>query len=518
MFDADGRNSVQQSQYLMPPPFRWRISERQAWYGIGILLGLLILTRFIAPWPSGLWLDETTTHWLSKEGPSKIISRGAQWGNDEPLLYGLIAWLAEAIGGVNEIAIRTPSVIAMALAVWVVYLLGKRLIDRDAGIIAAIIFICLPNVMFAAIDARPYACGLLALAAAALFLIRWLDGGPAWNVFLAAFIGASVPYFQFLLIVGLGPICLYALLRAKDLNPSRRWIGVAALLLLAALVAPLGVQLLWLTANAAKISFADAPTRSSLFEFLLPLPYVPAMLFFPALIGFRVLTPDPDRPRTSATTVIFLIVWALTPILGFYEISRLTPVVVFVPRYLLPAAPGMALTAAWVLRGLGPRTGRLLAICPLLLFSLRDPRHVFHEERLREALARVRAEAAANPSLPIVIQSGFTESRDPLREPDLRNRESYLMSPLSFYPVVGKIIPIPVEATGSHDPLVAEYMQRSGISSELQNSREFLLLERPQSDFETWPKGRVPGVWTAESLGDFPEYGLYRYRRVPAPN
>ena len=56
-----------------------------------------------------------------------------------PPTYFMIAWVARRVGGISEIALRVPSVIAMALATYLLYRLGRRLFDAETGLIAAVV-------------------------------------------------------------------------------------------------------------------------------------------------------------------------------------------------------------------------------------------------------------------------------------------------------------------------------------------------------------------------------------------
>jgi len=51
-------------------------------------------------------------------------------------------WLVVGLGGAREIVLRLPSVIAAAGAALLLYRLGTRLVDREAGLLAATAFAC----------------------------------------------------------------------------------------------------------------------------------------------------------------------------------------------------------------------------------------------------------------------------------------------------------------------------------------------------------------------------------------
>ena len=86
-------------------------------------------------------------------------------------------------------------------AVYLLYLAARELFDRDLAIVAAIVFCLHPvSVAFEAIDARPYAFGVLATNAAILTLLRLRHNDSNWMAALFGFAAASVIWFQFLYI------------------------------------------------------------------------------------------------------------------------------------------------------------------------------------------------------------------------------------------------------------------------------------------------------------------------------
>lgn len=481
---------------------------RQAWLCAGGLLFVIVLTRWILPLNSGLWLDETATHWIVKEGPSQIAARCAQWGKDESVLYAWIAWGAEALGGPNEFALRFPSVVAMAMATFLLYKLASRLMDHEAGILASVSFLSLHTVAFAAIDARPYACGLLTLIGSAFLLVKWLDYGPLWLAVVASVFAAATIYFHPLYSVALIPLATYAVLRLRTLGPVRQAAAAGVAFLTMVLVLPLVGQFFWLMNNASKVSFVSTPNVGDLMAQLVRIEFVPAIIFGFGLVRLALLTLDSKRAATPAATLCLILTWWLVPLLTLFLISYFTSAKVFVPRYVLSAAPGFALTFAWILRGFRPAVSRVVVLCILLLASVGKFSHPVHGDELRRALSQVRA-LMHEREMPLMIASGYLESMDPARSGDL-TPDSYLFSPLSMYPVMGNVIPIPASVNA-----YSEQYTESAVSNKLRTADEFLLLIRAGSNVATWLTARLhSNGWTAARVGDFTDWELYRFRRA----
>src|SRR6266446_2076140 len=81
-----------------------------------------IARLWIVPINSSLWLDETGTVWVISGGFSEIIHRATVF--PQSILYCLILWVATSLGGLNEVTLRIPSLIAMSAATTLLYRLG----------------------------------------------------------------------------------------------------------------------------------------------------------------------------------------------------------------------------------------------------------------------------------------------------------------------------------------------------------------------------------------------------------
>ena len=87
-------------------------------------------------------------------------------------LYYLLLWPVAAVVGTGPLALRLPSVLAMAAAALGIGAIGRRLVSPRAGLYAGLVFAVLPAVTQQAHDARPYAMVMAAAVFASLQLIR----------------------------------------------------------------------------------------------------------------------------------------------------------------------------------------------------------------------------------------------------------------------------------------------------------------------------------------------------------
>ena len=129
------------------------------------------------------WGDETdTVSAVSRSVPQLVRLLGhidAVHG-----LYYLLLWPVATVAGTGELAMRLPSVLAMAGAAAGVSVIARRLAGRRAGLYAGLVFAVLPTVSLQGQDARPYAVVTAAAVLASYLLIRaagdprarWLAG------------------------------------------------------------------------------------------------------------------------------------------------------------------------------------------------------------------------------------------------------------------------------------------------------------------------------------------------------
>jgi len=368
------------------------------------------------PIRSGLWEDEAATFWVVKDGLPEAALRSWTWSG-QSVLYYATAWLGRHLAPFLglEISLRLPSLVAMAAAAWLLYLVGRRLAGPAVGAVAVLAFLCLPEVAFAAIDARPYALALALLLASTLFLIRWVDGGRARDAALYVATAALVVYAHYLFALALLPHAVYAARRSRAL--AGLWTAVGALCL------PLAGQVLYFYRTRHTHSFAQSPAVESYFMAIVP-PALAGAVFLAVILR----RPKPDVPSLPWS---FLFAWLMVPTTLVFLLSLFTEVKLFVPRYLLGCAPAAALLAAWaIVRCSAVRAARAVLLVALALHIWKQgPTH--GGEEWRGAMRALAAEA--KPGDKLLIATGFIEgSGAAMQDPLLRD---VLFAPQIAYPV-----------------------------------------------------------------------------------
>jgi mannosyltransferase len=334
------------------PPWR----RRAAHWGVRLYwLWPVLLTLAVGGYGLGapsLWADELATWGAVRIGWRPLYQL---LHNVDAVVgpYFVVEKVWVGIAGDSPVAMRAPSLVAMAATAGLLALLGRRLGGRWVGLLAGGLFAVVPAVSRYGQEARPYAFSIFFAVLATLLLLRWLDrpaDGPAagWGLglaYAAAIVGLGA--FQLLAVVLLAGHAVAALLYRRPW----RWALFAALGLL-----PL-LPLAWLGyRQRGQISWID----ESAFRGLLAVPdtIFAAGIVGGVLIGLSILVVS-KRQSTLA-----LLAWGVVPAVLLFVVGKVAHV--FYARYLLYTMPAWPVLAAAALA----RTARWRAIAAVLLVAL----------------------------------------------------------------------------------------------------------------------------------------------------
>jgi mannosyltransferase len=471
----------------------------------GILLAIAVFDLWILPIRSSFWLDETGTFWVIKDGVGNLLHRSIDWAGQSPLYY-LTAWLALAIGGQREWALRLPSLMALIIAAWLLYKLAARLFDPESARLTLLCFACSGPVAFAASDARPYALGLCLLNGSAWLLVRWLDTGAARYAAGSVLLLALTIYAHYLFGPVLAVLGIYALLRALSEKTIKVWAVPAVFIAAGVLMLPLVSQLRHFYQGRAVHSFSGAPQFSDLFSSIAP-PALAGSLAVGLLLA-RLTSPEVGRgPAPRRDSVLLAAGWALMPPLILFAVSVLSPAKLFVPRYYISCTPGLCLLAGWMVRSFVAASGQRMVATVLVVAAILNFGTTQHGvEDWSGAMRKVRSEASSD--MPVLVASGFIEAADPKALGDPRLRD-VLFAPQEMYPPGGKLIRLPYRL----DAESAKYIE--GVLPEIERQNRFVLVTRFEGlTFEPWLRGRLaPLGFRSEPLGHFGALGIFRFSR-----
>ncbi|MEU5565942.1 glycosyltransferase family 39 protein [Micromonospora musae] len=192
-----------------------------------------------------LWRDELAT-WNAAGRSVRDLVRLA--GNIDaatgPYYLFMHGWTA--LAGDSIVALRLPSVLAMAGTAALTALLGRRLAGGRAGLLAGLLFALLPGTSRYAQEARPYALASLFAVLATLLLVDALrrSGWGRWIGYAAALAALGLTHLIALTLLAAHAVAVLATHRAglpAGGGDRRRWLWVPAVLPAVLLVAPLAL-------------------------------------------------------------------------------------------------------------------------------------------------------------------------------------------------------------------------------------------------------------------------------------
>jgi mannosyltransferase len=386
------------------PPRIQRTDPKRVWLPLS-LTWLAFALRTWSLTAQSLWRDEVDALIFATRPLYEMLATFRQPGQNGPLFFlALRPWLAAT--GRSEFALRFPSALAGALAVPIIYLLMRRLVeDRRPALVAALLMATAPYLVWYGQEAKMYAA-LTVLVPASLLLTVEVTRRGGWWRWALLYVITSLGFYTHLLAALMVPVQVLWLLLLPIAPPSavaeagiakssgrsarlRRGLAVAGYL--AALILPYLPLLRWQNqlwqASTYETGFAFVPLpdillvlASAFSRGILPVerPWtlLPYMLAVVAGVGLWAVGQSRRLQKTTVApwrTVLLLCIWLLLPPLAVYGISLKVPV--FTDRYLIWAMPAflalaglgvVALAGAW--RPLGLAT--LAAIVALNLMSI----------------------------------------------------------------------------------------------------------------------------------------------------
>lgn len=293
-----------------------------------------LVTLVVGSWDLGrpsYWRDEAAT--LDAEARSlpallrMLTNVDAVHG-----AYYLLMWPVVHTFGTAEVAVRLPSVLAMAAGAAGVAALGRRLHSPGAGLVAGLVFAALPQVSRYAQEARSYALVLACAVLATYLLVRAVEEpGRRW---LAGY-GAAIAVLGLLNLFGLLLLAGHALFLLVGHRPLlRRWLTVAALACLPALPV---VGLAW--DQRGQLGWLVAPGFTAPGDLALWMTgSVGAVAVLSLLIGLGL------HSRAGTSSGWLVLPWLLAPPLLLMVVSWVA-MPVYTQRYVVYCLPALALAA-----------------------------------------------------------------------------------------------------------------------------------------------------------------------------
>jgi 4-amino-4-deoxy-L-arabinose transferase-like glycosyltransferase len=158
-----------------------------------------------------VFADELSTYWIvSTNDLAGVVSTVHSDAEISPPLPFLAAWLTTQIDLTPEL-LRLPSLVAGALTIPVVYLLGLRTVGRPAALVAAALTALAPFMAYYSAEARGYALMMALVALSTLAMLIAVDKRRArwWILYAACTCGAV--YSHYTCVFALGAQLLWVL-------------------------------------------------------------------------------------------------------------------------------------------------------------------------------------------------------------------------------------------------------------------------------------------------------------------
>jgi hypothetical protein len=473
-------------------------SERLWIIAIGAMVVIQLWFGMIG---TSFWLDETGTWWIVKDGAAEAVRRAFSWSGQSPLFY-LVAWLSSRVFGLNEIALRIPSVLAMTGAIYFLYRIAERLYDRASAAVVAFVFLCV--VSFYAVDARPYALAMLCLTASTWALLRWLDANRPLDAVLYAITAALVVYAHCILSLGLVAGIIYAAVTVWK-EPRR----LAWLIFLQAMVAlvcvPLVPELRRFYATRSSHTFTGLPTVGDLLAGFIPCSIAGALILL-VWICMAVRGEANIEGKCTRRAALLIGTWAVFAPFVLFLLPAVADLRLFVDRYYSSALPGQALLAGGLLSSIRPgavRKALLLVLGAASIFAQgRLSANSHGNEDWRAAMAFVQKEAGPAP---VFLVSPFAEATDFKALKDPRTHD-ILFAPELLYGEPVRSIRLPHVFAGR------DTADLENVAEQLKNERRFFFLsDKPDRSYELWLLGRLDSRCKAEPVEQ--NFGLIRLAR-----
>ena len=460
----------------------------------GVVLAAVGVVVWAIPMTRSLWLDETLTWWVVRDGLGEAIDRALTY-QQSPLYYVLV-WPFAHLDGANEVLLRIPSLRGRGdrRRSCLARLAGRLLGPASRGV--AVLALMGTWATVEASDARPYALALAFAIGSWLALVEALDRPRVRAAAVYGLLVAGMLWAHYLFAVVLLPQVLYAAMRrrrgatvagARDAAVAA---GVALVLLL-----PLAAQIgsLW----SRRQELATGGSSVVLAPFLVAnAVVVPAVLV--ALVVARGKLRF-ERTRIAADGGVLIVAWAAAPPVALWLVSVVSAPYFINGRYLVSATPGIALLVAWGVAALRPGAAQRSFVVALAVLTPIVVTLWFHRDDDWRSAVRTAATVTEQDTV-VLARVRLVEAKqvDWLHDPEKR---SYVLAPFSFYPLPVEPIPLPLFP---HDPGADVYLEET-LDGPVASAGRFVLIE--QGDvYRAWLDERLgPLGWSSAQVGSVEE-------------
>jgi hypothetical protein len=402
-------------------------------------------------------------------------------------------------------------------AAYLLYRTARELFDSNLAMITVIMFCVNPIVVFAAIDARPYAFGALAINASIFVLVRLRESD---SIGLAACLGvlsAMILWFHFLLavmvpgllagfiVVKLGGLAEVSTPAAQPLRWKAMWRQLAAATVGFILTfLPTIPGLLYIFRTKGDHPFDAAPDFGDLIFTLAP-NWSLLLLACIAFVALIIAGLTPGRPKAQGEKVdlwraILGLILALVPLLILFWVSVTTPLHIFLMRYRLVAVPGICLCWGLLLSWFRPKALQVWFCVVIVLLATLECIGGSRQHGYTWKYAIEVAEKSALMDHAWVLMCSDLPEADHWPLPTGETvKESNLFAPLSYYKLSVPVVALPRSLNGEAKAVGSSFIQDSAK----RRARFLALAYRPSYPILDWLVRSASGTHDAHEIGVF---------------
>jgi uncharacterized membrane protein len=305
-------------------------------YSIAIILLTILglILRFYQISAKSLWLDEAVTYQISLQSISSIWNSIGTGEPNPPLFYWIEHFMLNF--GHNELVLRFIPAIAGTLTIPLVFFVGRRLLNKYAGVIAAALLTVLPFHIFYSQNARAFSLLLLIVCVALIPYLQGMFSGSLRSWILFGIFSAVAFWLHFYVVIFVATLFFLALCLnlSKNRNFNKLKLLIASLTVFLAASLPLLFQFLYsidlkLMEGAIGLQGFNF-VGASFWEYLGPgvLEIIPFLFFF--ALGYHYFFKT-DRWRFILISAALIIPFAISCLL-----SEVIPIY---PRYIIFLLP-----------------------------------------------------------------------------------------------------------------------------------------------------------------------------------
>jgi hypothetical protein len=468
--------------------------------------------------PSSLWIDEAGTFWVSSGNFAQLIESIRETQFPQMPLYAFTIWLWRQVAGSSEVALRLPSVFAFLAGGYGMMRLARSLYPSlpQAPLYCLLCYGSISTVTFASADARAYSLALLCLIWCYRERVNTLESASLWPVARHGLAAGLTLHFCYFFGAALAADFLFlAYAFHRRLQPFS-WRFLLSPVVAAITVAPLAPLLaVVLRESKLHVSESQLPTWRDLGAEWAPPRFVIALVLSTLLYFLlRRYLPSAEAllrpPAEQAFSMVLF--WAIGPSLVMFLYSLATGNSIFIDRYLLSQAPGMALVSGGLAASLSPPLWRGAFITILALIALSGGGLKLWKnhsaEDWRQAATLVRAERSAAPGMPFLAASCFLESNH-LPMPVTPAQLAFLRPYMLPYDFSGEALYLPIGLNEANRAAVGATLEQAA------RSPRFLLLTVANSNLNRWIEGYFANRFQIHVLHSNPR--LIRLEKIPEP-